>query len=84
MERGWWKKAVPVQVSAATTVNVNNTVQAGRLLLGEWPGKSGPAHVAAMEVVLEALDNMADARHHERARRAFVKAAEEAGILRET
>lgn len=83
MERGWWKKAVAVQVTAATTVTVNNTVQAARLLVSGWPIRPGKMHNAAQDAMLHALDNITEDKRQVSARHAFRAAAREARILRD-
>jgi hypothetical protein len=58
---------------------VSNSREAMECLSTCWPAKSGALFAAARRACLRAMDGKAD---HRQAQTAFVKAAQEAGILR--
>ena len=61
------------------TLNVDSTAQAHDLLMHvDWPGERGPRHRDASATCLKVFDGH---RSTEEARREFIAAAREAGIL---
>lgn len=76
----WWSEPVRVEIGTGTALNVNNSVQAARLLLEEWPHK-GPKALRARAAILKALERPDDPEVLDAAREAFVAAAGEAKIL---
>lgn len=84
-ERGWWLKPVIIErESIGRMLHVNNTRQAARMLLEEWPATPGPKHLAARRAVLAAMEKALDAKRQAAAREAFRQAAIEAGIADES
>lgn len=57
---------------------VTNIEQCWRILIEEWPVEPGPKYLKARETCLRCRDGECDP---EKARQAFIEAAEEAGIL---
>jgi hypothetical protein len=81
LERGWWEKPVRIEKDRyGRGLNVNNTVQAERILCEEWPVDPGPKHLAARKAVYAARQKALDAARQATAREAFLEAAKEAGI----
>ncbi len=56
--RGWWDQGVKVLLrDAGTQIVVNNSYQAARILLDDWPaGKAGPKHLEARRAVVKAME----------------------------
>ncbi|MDW9500070.1 DUF982 domain-containing protein [Sinorhizobium meliloti] len=74
----WWDKSVELELGTEDKYrDVKSTREAVECLLQRWPRRDGPALAAAKRVCLQALDGKVKT---ERARRAFIKAAEEAHI----
>lgn len=81
--RKWWGEPVPVSIEGeAVRTMVNNTAQAVRILIEEWPAAkvSTHRHLAARRACLDVLQGL---KPVVAARQAFREAAEEAGMLRE-
>ncbi len=77
-ELGWWNRPVQV-VGKRATLNVAHVVRAGEYLLSEVP--SSPKRRKAIEAALKARESAMAAKERAEARRAFVDAAREAGVL---
>lgn len=79
IERGWFAHVVPIRRGPGVRLNVNNAMQAGELLLEEWPAEhwGSAAHVAARVACISAMEGGPVAP----AEVAFREAAEEAGLL---
>lgn len=77
----------PVRVATGRAGNIIRVVtdaeQAARMLLAEeWPAdKATRRQVAARKAVIAALEHAMDPLRAERARKAFERAADEAGVL---
>lgn len=80
-DRGWFSPpvALALEPRGGVTTQINNVRKAAEVLLYHWPAPSGPKHLAARKVCLDALSGKCSA---EEARRALVEAAEEANLLR--
>ncbi|MDX0509951.1 DUF982 domain-containing protein [Sinorhizobium medicae] len=74
----WWDKSVELELGAEGKYrDVKSTREAVECLSQRWPQRDGRALAAAKRVCLQALEGKVGA---EKARRAFIKAAEEAHI----
>ncbi|OHV79812.1 DUF982 domain-containing protein [Ensifer sp. LCM 4579] len=74
----WWDKTVELELGeSGGHRSVKSTREAVELLLLRWPQKDGRAFAAAKRTCIQALDGKV---RTEKARRAFIKAAEEAHI----
>lgn len=71
-------RAVVVTGASGRFRYVLSAADAGRVLLREWPAEQGRKHTAACNAVLDVLKGNKPPSH---ARRAFVAASREAGIL---
>lgn len=78
---GWWDKPVRIERGGSgRPFHVSNNNRAADLLLNEWPTEPGPKHLKARNAVLAAMEKALDAKRQAAARKAFLEAAEEAGI----
>jgi hypothetical protein len=74
----WWDKCVELELGESGGYRaVKSTRDAVECLLSRWPQPDGRALAAAKRTCLQALDGKVNT---EKARRAFIKAAEEAHI----
>ncbi|MQW88926.1 DUF982 domain-containing protein [Sinorhizobium saheli] len=74
----WWDKSVELRFGETGNYrDVKSTREAVECLLVRWPLQEGRALAAAKRMCLQALEGKVDT---EKARRAFIKAAEEAHI----
>lgn len=75
----------PIRVALGKAGNVTHVVtsaeRAADILLNDWPSQGGRKHLAARKAVLRALEAASDAKAASDARKAFIAAASEAGIL---
>jgi hypothetical protein len=75
----------PVRVAVTPARNVGKVVdtpeQAAEVLLYKWHAPSGRKHLRARKAVLAAMESAQDRVKAEAARKAFVAAAEDAGLL---
>lgn len=79
MERGYWSRPVTFEtLTLGVCRTIASTQEAARVLLEEWPVDEGAAWAEAQDKCLAALEGDLD---HEEARKAFLNAAEEAGIF---
>ena len=71
---------VVIETAPGRFRNINSVHDAAEMLLSAWPekGRGQPAHAAALRACLNALEGKTTA---EVARRAFMIAAQEAGIF---
>ncbi|XEN34058.1 hypothetical protein M728_004719 (plasmid) [Ensifer sp. WSM1721] len=75
----WWDKSVELELGETGKYrDVKSTREAVECLLLRWPQRDGRALAAAKRTCLQALEGKVKT---EKARRAFIKAAEEAHIL---
>jgi hypothetical protein len=78
MERGSWKRPVVLEIFGRPGVTtVNDTLDAALVLLGAWPHKRTPAHMAAVTTCRDVLAARAEPGL---ARVDFIEAALEAGF----
>ncbi|MCZ4094624.1 MULTISPECIES: DUF982 domain-containing protein [Sinorhizobium] len=78
MHSFWWDKSVQVELDDAGKYrDVKSTREAVECLMLRWPHQDGRALAAAKRVCLQVLEGKVKT---EKARRAFIKAAEEAHI----
>jgi len=74
----WWDKTVELELGEVGGYRaVKSTREAVEFLMLRWPQKDGRAFAAAKRTCIQALDGKVKT---EKARRAFIKAAEEAHI----
>ncbi|WP_164924112.1 DUF982 domain-containing protein [Sinorhizobium fredii] len=74
----WWDKSVDLELGETGGYrSVKSTREAVECLLLRWPQQDGRALAAAKRTCLQALDGKIKS---EKARRAFIKAAEEAHL----
>lgn len=74
----WWDKSVELELGKPGGYRaVKSTREAVEFLMLRWPQQDGRAFAAAKRTCLQALEGKVKA---EKARRAFIKAAEEAHI----
>ncbi|ASY65529.1 hypothetical protein SJ05684_b45470 (plasmid) [Sinorhizobium sojae CCBAU 05684] len=74
----WWDKTVELELGESGGYScVKSTREAVEFLLLRWPQQDGRAFAAAKRTCIQALDGKVET---EKARRAFIKAAEEAHI----
>ncbi|WEX74213.1 DUF982 domain-containing protein [Sinorhizobium numidicum] len=75
----WWDKSVELELGDGGKYrDVKSTREAVECLLVRWPRQNGRALAAAKRTCLQALEGKVKS---EKARRAFIKAAEEAHIF---
>jgi hypothetical protein len=76
-----WDKGVDLELNGIGRYqNVTSTEEAGRHLLERWPKQDGPAFKSAIKAITEALTQTRNRALAEKARTAFIKAAEDADI----
>jgi hypothetical protein len=76
--RGAWRVPIEVELGAVGSYRVmSDTVQAAEALVYQWPVRTGPKWLVAMQACLDALEGKLDA---EVARKAFIAAAVHAEV----
>lgn len=77
-----WDRGVELELHGIGKYrNVTSTEEAARHLVGtEWPENESPAFKAAVRACIKALDDFRDRALAEKARQAFIKAADRAEI----
>ncbi|MDX3929274.1 MAG: DUF982 domain-containing protein [Shinella sp.] len=79
MKNGLWNKPITYEENDRGGYRtIGSTEEAARVLLTKWPVKEGKAYLRAQKVCLDVMEGK---RKPEEARRAFLKAAEEAGVF---
>nr|WP_311043603.1 DUF982 domain-containing protein [Rhizobium lentis] len=79
MSRDMWDKPIELMIDSDHFRSVGNSRDAIAYLMSSWPTKGGKSFSAARRACLGAIDGKVDSAT---AKLAFIRAAEEAGILR--
>lgn len=79
MNSGVWEKPITFEtMKLGQYRTITSAAEAAHVLLGQWPVETGRALEKAQQSCLDVLEGKADPAA---ARRAFVKAAKEAGVF---
>jgi hypothetical protein len=79
METGRWEEPITFETEKLGQYRtISSTAEAAHVLMGQWPVETGKSLMAAQETCLAVLEGK---KKPAAARKAFLKAAEEAGVF---